>query len=101
MLRNAGVRRITPVVLTTALETTEQDRTWRVPKRDLVTGLQVALQRRRHKVAPTLADADLLVRELTAVRAAITLDPYEGVGRQRGTRRTGLKSRCQDPTARG
>jgi hypothetical protein len=76
-LRKAGVQRITPVVLTTALDAVEIDRTWRVPKRDLVTGLQVALQQRRLKVAPGLPDTDLLVRELSAFRATVTLDPSE------------------------
>jgi hypothetical protein len=66
-----------PVALTTALEAVEVDRVWRVPKRDLVTGLQLALQQRRLKVAPDLPEADLLVRELHAFRAAVTLAPSD------------------------
>jgi hypothetical protein len=77
VLRKAGVRRITPVVLTAALDAVEVDRTWRVPMRDLVTGLQVALQQRRLKVAPGLSDGDLFVRELSAFRATVTLDPND------------------------
>ena len=77
VLRKAGLTWVVPVVLTTALEAAEIDRTWRLPKRDLVTGLQLALQQRRLRVAPGLPEADLFVRELQAFRATITLDPTE------------------------
>jgi hypothetical protein len=77
VLRKAGVQRITPVVLTAALDAVEIDRTWRVPKRDLVTGLQLALQQKRLKVAPTLPEAEMLVRELSAFRATVTLESTE------------------------
>ena len=76
--RKAGVRRITPVVLMVAFDSVEVDRTWRVPKRDLATGLQVGVPQRRLKVAPTLPDADLFVRELSAFRVTVTLDPSDG-----------------------
>ncbi|HVK14893.1 MAG TPA: hypothetical protein VM597_39510 [Gemmataceae bacterium] len=72
VLRKAGLH-VTPVALTMALDAAEVDRVWRVPTRDLVTGLQLALQQRRLKVAPDLPEADLLVRELHAFRAAVTL----------------------------
>jgi hypothetical protein len=39
-----------------------------VPKKELVTGLQLALQSRRLKVAPDLPDTDLLTRELSNFR---------------------------------
>ena len=65
---------IVPVVLTAGLTAEEVDRTWRVPKRDLVTGLQLLLQERRLKVAPGLPEAEMLVRELTAFRAMVTLN---------------------------
>ena len=39
-----------------------------VPKKELVTALQLALQARRLKVAPDLPDADLLTSELAAFR---------------------------------
>jgi hypothetical protein len=41
---------------------------WLVPKKDLVTALQLALQARRLKVAPALAQADLLATELGGFR---------------------------------
>src|SRR5262245_38777793 len=46
---------VVPVVLTAALETIRgDDGIWRVPKRDLVTVLQLHLQERRLRVAPAL-----------------------------------------------
>jgi hypothetical protein len=41
---------------------------WSVPKRDLMAGVQVLLQRRELRIAPRLKEAGALVRELTDVR---------------------------------
>jgi hypothetical protein len=41
---------------------------WQVPKKELVTAVQMALQTRRLKIAPEMSDADLLVRELGGFR---------------------------------
>jgi hypothetical protein len=79
VLRKAGLTWVVPVALTTGLDAAEVDRTWRLPKRDLVTGLQLGLQQRRLKVAPDLPEADLFVRELSAFRASVTLDPDDAV----------------------
>ncbi|HVK14892.1 MAG TPA: hypothetical protein VM597_39505 [Gemmataceae bacterium] len=52
------------------------DDVWRVPKADLVTALQLALQGRRLVVPAALPDAELLARELVAFRAKpATADP--------------------------
>jgi hypothetical protein len=45
---------------------------WRVPKKDLVGVLQVLLQERRLKVAPRLAEARTLVKELQNFRVKIS-----------------------------
>jgi hypothetical protein len=42
--------------------------TWSVPKRDLLTGVQVLLERGELKIAAGLREAGTLVRELTDVR---------------------------------
>jgi hypothetical protein len=54
------------------------DGVYRVAKRDLVTKLQLHLQDRRLRVAPALPDATLLVRELTAFRARVSLSETDG-----------------------
>ena len=64
---------VIPVLLTAGQTPVEADGLRRVPKRDLVTNLQVLLQERRLRVAPALPEAALLVRELTAFRAKVSL----------------------------
>ena len=58
-----------------------EDRQWRVPKRDLVGILQVAVQAGRFKVAQELPEAKVLVDELLNFRVKINLktahDSYE------------------------
>ena len=46
---------------------------WQVPKKDLVSTLQVLLQSRRIKVAPSLPESQTLVQELMSFRAKATL----------------------------
>jgi hypothetical protein len=53
---------------------------WLVPKKELVSTLQVLLQSRRIKVAPTLPEARTLVEELTNFRVKITLACNETFG---------------------
>jgi hypothetical protein len=70
---------IVPVMLTAGQTVAgkDDDGTWRLPKRDLVTTLQLMLQGRRLRVAPSLSDAPLLVRELTTFRARVSLSDTE------------------------
>jgi hypothetical protein len=46
---------------------------WLVPKKSLISSLQVLLQSRRLKVAPSLPDAQVLVQELELFRMKVTL----------------------------
>ncbi|MDP9310462.1 MAG: hypothetical protein M3R24_06160 [Chloroflexota bacterium] len=46
---------------------------WRVPKRDLVGVLQVMLQAKRMVIAPSLPEAETLVKELLNFQTKITL----------------------------
>jgi hypothetical protein len=57
---------------------------WAVPKKDLVTGLQLLLQGRRLAIPAALPDADLLVRELGNFRSKTTLaaDPTQAEWRE-------------------
>jgi hypothetical protein len=60
---------LTPVVISAGLTVQQTEHGgFLVPKKDLVTGLQLALQARRLKVAPGLPDADQLGIELSAFR---------------------------------
>jgi hypothetical protein len=71
---------VEPVLVTAgATKGEDADGLTRVPKRDLVTNLQLLLQDRRLRVAPALPDAAILVRELTAFRAKVSLAETESL----------------------
>ena len=53
---------------------------YRVPKRDLVSVLQVLLQGRRLRVAEGLPEAAILTRELAAFRVKITASGHDSYG---------------------
>ena len=77
--------RLVPAVVTAGLVALESDGVWQVPKRDLVTGLQLLLQGRRLQIARTLPESDLLARELAAFRArpSLAADPLTADWRER------------------
>jgi hypothetical protein len=70
-----------PVILTAAQGSPGKDADGirRLPKRDLVTTLQLLLQDRRLRVAPTLPEATLLAHELTTFRAKVSLSETDAV----------------------
>jgi hypothetical protein len=53
---------------------------WHVPKKDLVATLQVLFESRRIKVAESLPDAAVLVKELTTFKVRITQSANETFG---------------------
>jgi hypothetical protein len=60
---------VVPVVIGAGQAVQQDERGgWLVPKKELVTCLQLVLQARRLKVAPELPDAELLVTELAGFR---------------------------------
>ena len=70
VFRDAGIdatlRRLS---ITAGHKATWDEGTWLVPKKELVGVMQVLLQERRLKVAPLLAEAELLTQELLNFRA--------------------------------
>ena len=73
MLRRSGIpARIRPVAITSGQKATKDKGVWLVPRKELVSTLQVLLQARRIKVSPGLAESATLVRELTNFRAKVT-----------------------------
>ena len=73
MLRRARVRaHMAPILVTAGHKATADERSgWCVPRRELAANLQVLLQSRRLRVAPTLAEAATLVRELSAFQVKV------------------------------
>ena len=71
LLWQAGMRAVS-VTITGAQRVTGGLNSWRVPKRDLVTNLQVLLQSRRLRVAAELPMADALVEEMLDFRVRVS-----------------------------
>jgi hypothetical protein len=82
ILRKVRVQaRLWPVTITGGSQVT-RDKVggWGVPKKDLVSALQVLLQSRWLKIAPSLPEAKTLVRELTHFQMKITPAAHETFG---------------------
>jgi hypothetical protein len=69
-----------PVNITSGLRQTEEDGYYGVPKRDLILGLQVLLQRGVLRIAAGLEHAPDLVKEMSAMQVKITLAGHEQYG---------------------
>jgi hypothetical protein len=81
MLKIAAQCHVVPVTITGGQSVTEaEDGSKHVPKKDLVTDLQLLLQSRWLRIARSLPEADTLVRELENFRVKITLAAHETFG---------------------
>jgi hypothetical protein len=70
LLRRGGIKaQVKPIAITTGHRASHEDGGWLVPKKELVSVLQVLLQARRLKIAPGLPEADVLLHELTPFQA--------------------------------
>jgi hypothetical protein len=85
LFRHGGMRgRLIPVTITGGYAVTlGQEGARRVPKKELITCLQVLLQARRLKIAQTLPEAGTLVRELENYRVKVTEAANEVFGNWR------------------
>src|SRR4051812_2842860 len=74
MLKKSNIRaRLCAITITAGHEAHDDGAGgWHVPKRQLVSVLQVLLQGRRVRVSPSLPHADTLVKELTTFQVKIT-----------------------------
>jgi len=82
MLRRAalGCRRLWPVSITGGDLETYASGYYRVPKRDLIVGLQLLLQRRGLQIAKGLKFGPVLAREMAEMRVKITPSGNEQYG---------------------
>ena len=80
--RQSGIRAyICPITITAGHKATADGQgTWLVPKKELVSTLQVLLQSGRIKVAPALPEAQTLVREFLNFQVKITPAAHETFG---------------------
>jgi len=80
MLNRAGLRNLTPVTIHGGDQTVREGTSYRVPKRELVSVLQVLLQTRRLEVAAALELALMLQREMLAFKVEITKSGHDTYG---------------------
>ena len=81
LLRRARLPcRLMPVTITSGDRETSDSSAWRVPKRDLITGLLVLLQREEIDICGHLPEAETLVRELTNIRIKVSLSGQDTYG---------------------
>jgi phage FluMu gp28-like protein len=71
LLRTAGFSPIA-VTVTGGDTATHEGMNWKIPKRELVAGVQVALQQGRLQIARALPEAETLIRELTNYKVTIS-----------------------------
>jgi hypothetical protein len=82
MLRRAelGCRRLWPVLITGGDLETDAGGYYRVPKRDLIVGLQLLLQRKGLQIAAGMQFGPVLAREMAEMRVKITPSGNEQYG---------------------
>jgi hypothetical protein len=82
MLRRAGLgcTRLWPVLITSGDVETYANGHYRVPKRDLIVGLQLLLQRRGLQIAKGMKFGPVLAREMAEMRVKITASGNEQYG---------------------
>jgi hypothetical protein len=83
MLRAAQLSPVA-VTITGGDAVTQDGRDYRVPKRDLVSVVQVLLQAERLKIASSLKEASTLTAELLAFKVSISLKGHDSYGNDVG-----------------
>ena len=84
MLRSAGLSPAA-VTITGGDHVSQDGLEYRVPKRDLVSVIQVLLQSQRLKIARALPEADTLTSELLAFKVSISLRGHDSYGNDAGS----------------
>ena len=78
MIQAAGLKRqINGIQITGGNNVTWNDNIYNVPKRDLISALQVAFQNGALKIAQGLPEAETLVRELTNFKVKININGHD------------------------
>lgn len=80
MLRKAGHKALIGVSIHGGDQSLQDGREWRVPKRELVSVLQVLLQTKRLQVAAALPEANTLTREMLAFKVEISKSGHDTYG---------------------
>lgn len=85
LLRQAKVRaRLRPITITSGHRATYAGDELLLPKKDLISALQLLLQSRRLRVSPALPEAQTLVQELETFRMKVTVADEESLAWREG-----------------
>jgi len=79
LLKTAGLKPIA-VTVTGGDAVTHEGQNWKIPKREIVAGVQVALQQGRLQIARALPEAETLIRELTSYKVTISEAGHDSYG---------------------
>lgn len=71
---------LVPVIITGGEKATQEGGVWRVPKRELISGLEVMFQEERLRIAKKMELAGTLVKELLALEARLSRTGHESFG---------------------
>lgn len=72
-LRQANIdAKLWPITITSGSGATMAEDGFRVAKKELISALQIALQERRLKIAPSLPEAQVLLKELSTYQVKLT-----------------------------
>lgn len=78
LMQDNGFRgQMNGILITGGNEVTRDNHIYHVPKRDLISALQVAFQNGELKIAAGLPEADILVKELTNFKVKINLNGHD------------------------
>lgn len=78
LMQNNGFKnQMNGITITGGNSVSEDNRIYSVPKRDLISALQVAFQNGQLKIAAGLPEADTLVKELTNFKVKINLNGHD------------------------
>ena len=77
MIRDRGIRNVAAITITGGDAVTRDGDEHRVPKRDLVSTVQVLLQNRRLKIANSLELRDVLIGEMQNFKMKISADGHD------------------------
>jgi hypothetical protein len=84
LMQQAGIKASLEGISITGGNTVNRDGDiYHVPKRDLVTFLQIAFQSGELKIAPGLTDSDTLVKEMTNFNVTVNINGHDQYGAHR------------------
>jgi phage FluMu gp28-like protein len=83
MLRRSAGCEVVPVTITGGDAVIKNGREWRVPKRDLVIGLQVMFEKEEVQISGSMAETGKFMKELMGMRVKVSAAGHDSYGSRR------------------